>query len=55
MLSDLQDGSYEGMLGNFDSQPGNDIVTPTGTSYTATVTDRELYQFGQTCKLLVTL
>ena len=40
-----------GLLGNFDGDPLNDFITPDGTIENTNMTERQIFTYGQLCKL----
>ena len=52
MESSLQDGQYEGLLGDFDGVAANDIVLQSGDSLNpSTATNSEYQDFVESCTL----
>lgn len=42
--------STTGLLGNYDGDPENDFVKPTGVVMPGNMTEREIFHYGQSCK-----
>lgn len=42
----------KGLLGNFDGNPDNDFITPDGIQKPPNMTEKEIFEYGQLCKLL---
>ena len=40
----------KGLLGNFNKDGTDDFISPDGTHYPDTLTEREIYEYGQKCK-----
>ena len=47
-------GKPSGLLGNFDGNVTNDFTYPNGTIININSTDREIHEYGKTCKLKYT-
>jgi hypothetical protein len=39
-----------GLLGNFDGNPYNDLMMPNGTVINANSSERQIFDYGKTCK-----
>ena len=40
----------KGLLGNFNKDGTDDFISPDGTQYPVTLSEREIYEYGQKCK-----
>ena len=40
-----------GLLGNYDDNPENDFIKPTGEVLPGNMTEREIFAYGLTCRL----
>lgn len=41
-----------GLLGNYDGDPENDFILPSGEIRPGNMTEREIFEYGKTCKCL---
>lgn len=47
----IYNSTTRGLLGNFDNDPENDFVYPNGTVLPGNISEREVFYYGQSCKL----
>ncbi|KAL3837565.1 hypothetical protein ACJMK2_022913 [Sinanodonta woodiana] len=45
-------GQPKGLLGNFDGSPDNDFRCPNGTQLASNITEREIFNYGQTWEII---
>lgn len=48
-------GLTKGLLGNFNGNNADDFIFPNGTTLPNNTSERELYEYGKTCRLLFIL
>ena len=49
----LKNTGSQGLMGNFNDDPNDDLIDSNGNMIDANSTERTIHDFGETCELLV--